>query len=224
MKTIQSIDKAVRILDCVAQNNGVLTLTDLSRALDMAVATLHGFLTTLEKQHLLVRDAGGRYALGAKLFQLGLYCAREQTIRTAAHPYLFQMAQEFRESVHLGLEMGDQLIYADRAEPEQPFRETSVAGETVPYYDSAIGLIIRTANRCPIPSEYLENCNDMAREGFCLKWEPGMEAYCLGVPLLQPGVPCSAGFSVVLPRSRFSPDRAQHIAQRVQEITRPLSQ
>ena len=107
--------------------------------------------------------------------------------------------------------MGDQLVYADRAEPNRPFRITAVAGETVPYYDSAIGLIIKAANNETIPQEYLTLCNNLARDGYCLKFEPDMDAYCVGIPFLQPGLPCVAGFSVVLPQEFCTPERVTHI-------------
>lgn len=222
MKKIQSVDKTMHILDYIAENNGRVTLTDISRSLGFAITTLHGFLTTLEAWNMLYKDAAGKYHIGAKLFQLSLYCGHEQRIRTAVHPYLGHLAQEFGETIHLGIRLGEQLTYADRAEPDTPFRTTSVAGETVPYYDSAIGLIIKVANNEDIPPEYLTNCNNLAHDGYCLKYEPDMKAYCLGVPFLQPGAPCMAGFSVVLPEDTFTLERAQRIAARISAVAREI--
>lgn len=222
MKKIQSIDKTMYILNYIAENNGRATLTDISRSLGFAITTLHGFLTTLESWNMLYKDEAGKYHIGAKLFQLSLYCDQEQSVRTAVHPYLSRMAQEFGETVHLGIRLGEQLTYADRAEPDMPFRTTAIAGETVPYYDSAIGLIIKTANNEDIPPQYLANCNNIAHDGYCLKYEPGMNAYCLGVPFLQPGAPCIAGFSVVIPEDTFTLERAQRIAARIAAVSREI--
>lgn len=222
MKTIQSIDKVMRILDFVAMHNGLVTLTDISRGLNMAVTTLHGFTSTLEHWHMLCRNSAGRYSLGPKLLQLSLFC-REQKLYTAVHPHLSELAQEFGETVHFGIRMGDDLTYVDRAEPEIPFRTTAPKGNTVPYYDSAIGLIISVANGKPIPASYLVHCNNMARDGYCLKFEPEMDAYCIAVPFLPPGMPCTSGFSVVLPVTRYSPVFVQNIVKRIREVTQTLS-
>ena len=142
MKTIQSIDRTMCILDYVSQHNGQATLTEISRSLNLAITTIHGLLSTLEMWSMLTKDSAGRYSLGCKLFQLSLYCQTQQKLLFLLQPPMRRLAEELGESVHLGLAMGDSLVYADRAEPQIPFRQTATVGETVPYYDSAIGLII----------------------------------------------------------------------------------
>ena len=53
MKTIQSVDKAMLILNYIADHNGKATLSQISRGLGMAVTTLHGFISTLERWNLI---------------------------------------------------------------------------------------------------------------------------------------------------------------------------
>ncbi len=224
MKTIQSIDKAMHILDYIAEHNGQATLTDISRSLQIAVTTIHGFLSTLEFWNIIYKDESGRYSLGGKLFQLSLFCQPQHQVLSLLHPTLHKLAAEFQETLHLGIAMGDQLVYADRAEPNRPFRITAVAGETVPYYDSAIGLIIKAANNETIPQEYLTLCNNLARDGYCLKFEPDMDAYCVGIPFLQPGLPCVAGFSVVLPQEFCTPERVTHIVTHTRNAFQTIAQ
>lgn len=223
MKTIQSIDRTMHILDYIAEHNGQVTLTDISRSLNIAVTTTHGFLSTLELWHVISKDNSGRYSLGGKLFQLSLFCQQQQQVLATLRPLLHKLSTDFGETLHLGIAMGDQLIYADRAEPSRPFRATAVAGETVPYYDSAIGLIIKIANNESIPQEYLTRCNNLARDGYCLKFEPDMDAYCIGIPFLQPGLPCTAGFSVVIARERCTPERVAEIVAKIRSAFQNLS-
>lgn len=222
MKTIQSIDKTMFILNYISQNNGTVNLTDISKGLGMAVTTLHGFLSTLEYWHVVSKDANGKYSLGAKLFQLSLYCNEEYLIREVIHPYLPKLADEFGETIHLGILVDEDLIYADKAETNQPFRMTSVVGMTVPYYESAIGLIIKAANNTDIPKEYLKDCNDMSKEGFCLKYEDYMDAYCLAVPITPPNTTCVSGISMVIPRVRYNAETVQRVVKRIRSISREL--
>ncbi len=223
MKTIQSIDKTMKLLNYIAEHKGTVTMTDISHALNIPMATLHGFLSTLEAWEMVSKDAAGKYRLGAKLFHLSLFCTEPQQVRTAVYPILRRLAAEFDETLHLGILMGDTLIYADRAEPEQPFRTTAAVGEAVPYHDSAIGIMIHIANNQPVPIEYLQHCNDMAQDGYCLKYEPEMDAYCLAVPFLQPGRKCIAGFSVVIPAFRYQDTLIRHIVQRIQDSCRLIT-
>lgn len=209
MKTIQSIDKTMLILNCISQSNGKLTLTDLSKQLNMAITTLHGFLGTLEYWQMVQKNEFGRYEIGAKIFQLSLFCSEPQLIRTALHSHLETLAERYQETIHLGLMMGDDLSYVDKAECNQPFRMTSVVGVTVPYYESAIGLMIQAVNAAPIPAPYLADCNNMLQDGYCLKFERDMDAYCVASPIILKSRRCSAGISMVIPSSRFRPEIAK---------------
>lgn len=224
MKTIQSIDKTMHILNYIAEHNGQVTLTDISRNLQIAITTVHGFVSTLEFWHILSKDESGRYSLGSKLFHLSLYCQQQQHILALLHPVLHKLSTELQETLHLGITMGDQLVYADRAEPSRPFRTTAVVGECVPYYDSAIGLVIKVANNEIIPQEYLVHCNNIAYDGYCSKFEPEMHAYCIGVPFLQPGLPCISGLSAVIPQECHTPERVAYIVSQIRSAFQTAAQ
>lgn len=104
MKTIQSVDKAMLILNYIADHNGKATLSQISRGLGMAVTTLHGFISTLERWNLIQKDPlTNRYYLGLKLFQLGICCQEELIIKNTLHPYLEELCREFDETTHLAI-------------------------------------------------------------------------------------------------------------------------
>ncbi len=214
MKTLLSIDRTVRILDIVVEHPCEYTLSELSKILDVPISTLHGFCATLEYWQLLQKDAFGRFTLGYRLLHYA-FSTNEQQLCTAVHPYLMCWMEQFNETFHLGVLQQDHVIYIDKAEPNKPYRMTSVIGCVDPYYASAIGLVLLARRGVDIPAEYLTNCNDIRKDGYCLKFEPDMNAYCLGVALK--GIPDNnAAISVVIPTHRCTPDFVHTIVSTIQ--------
>lgn len=217
MKTLLSIDRTVRILDMVVAHPGEYTLSELSKLLDVPVTTLHGFCATMEHWKLLQKDASGRFQLGYRFLHYAFSCSSEQQLRTAVHPYLVELGKRFDETFHLGILRGDHIIYIDKAESQRPYRMTSVIGTMDAYQDSAVGLVLYALRGEEIPPDYLENCNDILRDGYCLKKEPQMHAYCLGVSL-RTEPPYLAGISAVLPDYSCTPELVREIVEEIHRI------
>src|SRR2546428_8565622 len=71
-KTIQSVDRAVRILKALGQHPGRLGLGDLADRVGLAKTTVHGLLRTLQEHGLVEQHLDtDEYQLGPELFQLG---------------------------------------------------------------------------------------------------------------------------------------------------------
>lgn len=214
MKTIQSVDRTVMLLDTIAQHSGEYTLSELSKVLGLPITTLHGFCTTLEHWKLLQKNETGRYILGYRLFHYALSFNVEQQLIASVHPYLVSLTRQFNETFHLGIVRDDKVIYIDKSEPSKPYRMTSVVGNMDEYYNSAIGLLVLANRGADIPSAYLQNCNDIRRDGYCLKFEPEMDAYCLAVALQDSG----AGINIVLPQHRYTPAFCQQIVDAMRAV------
>ncbi|MDO4270143.1 MAG: helix-turn-helix domain-containing protein [Eubacteriales bacterium] len=218
MKTIQSVDRTVTLLDTIAQHPGEYTLSELSRVLNLPVTTLHGFCATLEYWKLLQKNESGRFILGYRLFHYSLSFNAEQQLIASVHPYLVSLTRQFNETFHLGIVRDDKVIYIDKSEPSKPYRMTSVVGNMDEYYNSAIGMIVLAGRGSLIPAEHLKNCNDMQRDGYCLKFESEMDAYCLAVALLGN----TAGINIVLPRHRYTPFLCQQIVDAMRAVDKAL--
>src|SRR6185437_17024292 len=72
MKTIQSVDRAVRILKALGEHPGRLGLSDLAERVGLAKTTVHGLLRTLQEHGLVEQHLDtDKYQLGPELLQLG---------------------------------------------------------------------------------------------------------------------------------------------------------
>ena len=69
---VQSIERALRILEELAEENEGLGVTELSKRLDLHKSTVHRILTTLLTFEYVEQDTiTERYRLGIKLLYLG---------------------------------------------------------------------------------------------------------------------------------------------------------
>ena len=119
---IQSVKKAVRILDSIAEK-GPMSISIIARSLSMSRSVAHRFLLTLEQERLLARNRDGKsYRLGIKLFQLGHIALEEMDLHEIARPVIEQLCARASETVHLGVSTEDGVIYIDKIEPDQAIR------------------------------------------------------------------------------------------------------
>lgn len=221
MKTIQSIDKAILVLNTVANQNGKLTLTDLSNLLNIKITTLHGILATLEHGKLLNKNQAGKYTLGVKLFEFGKVYEEDLSIVEIAHPYLEEMSERFNETLHLAIPFDKKILYIDKVESKHKFRLTSMVGTTEKAYISAIGLVIlaylpeKTRQdyfagideffSCHNPEAHLAGIfAQIKKEGFYIQYETQDDFYCIAVPILDSESNIVAAISIVVPSHRYN--------------------
>lgn len=71
IRIVQSVDKAITILECLAQSEIPMTLADLSKAAGIPKSTAHGLLYTMRLRGLIVQsESDGKYWLGKKLSEI----------------------------------------------------------------------------------------------------------------------------------------------------------
>ena len=63
-RTIQSVQRAIDIINCFEDNKSELTLGQISAALDLNKSTVHGILNTLYQNDFVRQNSSGRYMLG----------------------------------------------------------------------------------------------------------------------------------------------------------------
>lgn len=226
MKTIQSVDKAMLILNYIADHNGKATLSQISRGLGMAVTTLHGFISTLERWNLIQKDPlTNRYYLGLKLFQLGICCQEELIIKNTLHPYLEELCREFDETTHLAIPLArDEVLYIDTVECMHPLRMTSLVGTRGSMENSAFAMMLAQRNPAiAVPQELLDTTNDTQADGYCIKYEPPLDAYCLAVPVCNAAGEYLAGISMIIPAVRYHKQLSAEVIRRMQAIAAVLT-
>src|ERR1700724_4421794 len=91
--TIQSVDRAARILKVLASGPRRLGVSEVADRLGLARPTVHGLLQTLQAHGFVEQDqTSEKYQLGAGLLQLGYSYLDLNELRARSIPYADRLA------------------------------------------------------------------------------------------------------------------------------------
>jgi DNA-binding IclR family transcriptional regulator len=108
---VQSVDRAVAILDALTVTRGYLGVTELSNQLGLHKSTVHRLLASLQKGRLVERDPRTRkYRLGVRLVELGNAVLNSRGLAQVALPYLHFVADKVEEVTYLAIREGDTML------------------------------------------------------------------------------------------------------------------
>jgi IclR family acetate operon transcriptional repressor len=108
--SIQSVDRALYLLETIAEAGGETTLTDLSNRTGLNISTCHHLLATLIQRGFVAKIPGRRlYALGTRIVYLSHACLQVDLPRRA-DPYLEKINATTGETVHLATLQGDSVV------------------------------------------------------------------------------------------------------------------
>lgn len=121
--TLASVHNAARLLCAFSTTDTEYGVSELARKLQLAKSTVHRLLTTLAEEELVERNPRtGRYRLGLKMWELGTLAAGHLTLHEAAAPYLDDLRNRTRETVHIAVLDGTEVVYVERRESPQTLR------------------------------------------------------------------------------------------------------
>lgn len=115
-KIIQSVAKAMKLLDILAASAGPLSLAEISSMTGWPKSTIHGLLSTMRETSVVAQDAEGRYMLGIRLFEYGCTLSNSWTIIETAKPFIQHVSYHTGEAVFLSILDRGEVITLDRAE------------------------------------------------------------------------------------------------------------
>ena len=224
MKTIQSIDKAMAILNHIAAHNDEMVLSTLGRDLEMPLPTLHGFIASLEKWDLIRKDSRtGCYSIGNKIFQLASCCELEHKIIQICHPVLAELSAKFDETVHLAIPDGKGILYLDKIECSHPFRMTSLVGTRERLFDSAIGFAI-AGNRRDIKLTTKEKTllSQHVQGTVATLFHEDIDLNCFATAIFDRFHEVTAGISLAIPRCRYKETMSSRIIRQLELAVKRL--
>ena len=139
----RTVERALALLAEVAAVDHV-TLTRCARNTGLAPSTALRLLRTLEAAGFVKRTAGGGYAAGNRLIQLGALALGRQPLVQQARPSLRRIVEHTGESAYLVIEgTKDTAIYLDMVEGTHAIRHTSWVGRAIALEDLAVAAALR---------------------------------------------------------------------------------
>jgi len=139
-KQIESVDKALSILECFSDNAPELSLKQLSEKTGLYKSRILRLCGTLIAHGCLLRmEEGSGYRLGPKLMMLGKIYERSNSLISIARPILRELASITGESAKLFVIQGTKRVCLVREKGTYPLSYHVEEGESFELYAGAGG-------------------------------------------------------------------------------------
>lgn len=138
-KIIQSVAKAMQLLDILAESQTPRSLAELSVRTGWPKSTIHGLLSTMREASVVAQDAEGRYMLGIRLFEYGCMLSNSWTIVETAKPYIQHISYHTGEAVFLSILDRGEVITLDRADNRTGLQTSAEMGCRLPVHCTSQG-------------------------------------------------------------------------------------
>jgi DNA-binding IclR family transcriptional regulator len=139
---ITCLQRGLRLLHLFGDSPRGLTAKQVGGLTRLPVSTVHRFLANLVTAGFLTRDGDGNYRLGIACFTIGQAAVGQLDIRRLSLPYLRELNQQTRETIHLTVRHGLSAVYVEKLDSPEPLRIHSRIGASVPLYCSAVGKVM----------------------------------------------------------------------------------
>jgi len=135
------LGKARLILEAFQIDDVNVSLSELSRRTGISKATVHRLAQELLEWGMLER-AGAEYRLGMRAFELGSRVPRFRLLRDALRPFMENLHYTTKETVHLGVLDGLEVLYLEKVADSPRFARPSRIAGRLPLHCTATGKVL----------------------------------------------------------------------------------
>ena len=235
---VQSVHRALDVLEALAAAGGTASLTDLAAACGLPVPTLHRLASTLAGRGYLRQAPNRRYSLGSRLVPLGTDA--HALLGERALPVLRGLAELTGESANLAVLTQGRAEYVAQAPGRHTMRTFTEVGNRVALHCTGVGkallaaiapahaarllgtgpLEARTAATLTDPAAVRAELALIRERGYALdegEMEVGVRCVAVGMPGAAP-----MAVSVSGPAARMTDDRITPVVAALREATTRL--
>lgn len=244
---IQSASKALTLLKVFSPDRPELSLTEISRCLDLNPSTAFRLIATLQAHAFVEQDPENRkYRLGVACLELGSVFLSQSDIRQQALPILVALRDDCKETVHLARLVGSEIVYLEKLDGllaigimgsrigrRSPAHCTGLGKAMLAYRpESEIrqryaesGLRRFTPNTITDLDEFLDELVHIREHGYAIdNEEHELDVKCIAVPLWDHRQDVVGAISIAGPAERISRGIAeQGMVSKVKEAGRAIS-
>lgn len=208
--TSRAVERALSIIELVAESRKGLSNADLSRRLKIPKSSASYILRVLENRAYLKRDANGKYRLGLKLLSLSGEASAHPDLREVAKPFLRDFLKKTRlPEAHLAVLDNGRAVYIEKVENERSFIKMDIwIGHRLPVHTTAIGKVLvaylpetevleilemrgmekKTRRSITSKQRFLKELKKVCEYGFALDNEENSDdVRCIAAPIFDAG-------------------------------------
>ncbi|MCT4608281.1 MAG: IclR family transcriptional regulator [Pelagimonas sp.] len=140
---VQSVDRALAILEQIANMRTGARVSELAQDLDLPVSTVHRLLTTLERRRFVQQDPQtDHWRVGQRAHSVGESYSLHDQLVLPARPLLRQLRDRTRETANLGVIQAEEAVTIAQVESREIMRAIAPPGGRVPVLNSGMGKAI----------------------------------------------------------------------------------
>ena len=138
-----TVNKAIDILEVFLQKEGQLSLTEISEATGLNVATAYRLLSTLARRgYLSQHEKKGAYSLGLKMLDFNYAIRRNLKFIDFAYLSLSRLSKEQNQSVFLTALDADEALVIEEVGVNEDLRINSPVGKRLSLHCTACGKVL----------------------------------------------------------------------------------
>ena len=247
---VQTLERASLILDILGQSPQGISIKDLSERMHLPKGTTHRLVSSLSYFGYVRQDQNTKnYFLGFKLVELGNMLLGHLDLRKEAELFLRNLAQRTKETVHLVILDGNEIVYLDKLETEPHtggLRMASRVGSRNPAHSCAVGKALmaylpaealariveekglpkRTGNTITDYNQLKEHMTLVRKQGYAVDDEENERGIrCVAAPIFNEAGKAVAAISVSGPAFRVTKKSVQEkLKKEVMETALRISQ
>ncbi|WP_108482576.1 IclR family transcriptional regulator [Oceaniglobus ichthyenteri] len=137
-----TVAKAFSLLEELAKSDAPLGVTELAQRLGLGKSNVHRLLQTLVALKYVQKTDGSAYVATLRMWEFGTKVVSNIVVRDVARPYMRQLSELTKETVHLSECQGGDVIYLEKIESKEPVRAYTQLGGRARANCTATGKIL----------------------------------------------------------------------------------
>jgi len=203
---INSVLKALDIMQSFSTIEPRLSLKEISSKLTLPKSTTHSLLKTLQSRGFIEQTDDGRYSLGTSVISLTQSVRVNVELRDRSAPLLRQLADSVRASAYLTVREDDKVVYVYAVESPQRLQARTAVGDRGHMHSTSVGKAILSVlpesevlgilSRTGLPQftdctitrveDLMAELVESRRRGYALdRGENEENTYCVGAPIFD---------------------------------------
>lgn len=230
----QALAKAFAVIDSIA--DGHRNLKEICEQLRLPKSTVHRILQGLIEARYIREVKGIGLVLGTKMIQLGIRAQADMPLKEIAKPYIRELAQFTRDTVHLGIKDEDEIFYLDKIPGQRQVQMRSQVGDRLPLAATGVGKALMLdmpkmewqrliSNQTILDVEQMMNRMDQyAKGGYSFDLEDNDDLVrCVAVPIRNKNGNIIAAISVTSIKDYMDDQRMKELIPIIQSYSEEIS-
>jgi DNA-binding IclR family transcriptional regulator len=240
-----AVERALAMLEAVAQEPEGLSNAEISRKLQIPKSSASYILRTLERQAYLNRDTGtGKYRVGLKILSLSRGALSGLDVREVALPIMRHLMEKTNLTCHLAILDGPDAVYIEKVEPQGFIKMDTWVGRRMRVHATSVGKALvahipqeklekilasagmekRTAKTITTPSRLHKELERVRVQGYAVDDEENnIGARCVGAPVFNQGGVIEASVGLSGTTNQVNAQTIPRIVEQLKDAARHIS-